>query len=107
MSALDAVIGPELIALAEQSGACSEALAWLRDAPRTWSDLRGHGPGWLCWGIDHGLAAAVLPELMRDPDTYVRWWVAKRIDPAYLPELAADPAADVRQIVAERLWGGS
>ncbi len=103
MSALDAVIGPELIARAEQGGACRNALEWLSASPRTWRELREHDLVWLCWGIAEGLAAAVLPELVSDPTAYVRRWVAARIAPEHLPEMIGDPYVGVRWAVAQRI----
>ena len=50
-------ITPALIAAAERASACSAALAWLRETPRTVEELANHYPAWAEW------AAVSIPDL--------------------------------------------
>lgn len=65
------LIPADLIAAARAAGACADAVAWLKESPRTWGDLLTHPDGrqWLPWAVVHvpsvGAALPALAEVWR------------------------------------------
>jgi hypothetical protein len=45
------IIPIALIDLAERKRACSAALEWLRESPRTWQELTDYRTDWLEWAV--------------------------------------------------------
>jgi hypothetical protein len=90
MIRLDETIPAALIDAAEQAGACADALAWLREQPRTGRELARHRPEWVRWAGWHGIPCA--PEWATAGPAYA--WCAR----------AADlPAANVAQHLRDGL----
>jgi hypothetical protein len=100
---LSNVIGNNLIAVYEGLDATKDALAWLREKPRTFSELRTKDIDWLRWMAANIDDQDLLKELSQDPDSDVRLWVAcNPMTPTpVLRKLAEDPIVFVRRGVAQ------
>ena len=97
------VIGNDLIGVYEGLYFTEDALAWLREKPRTFAELRAEEIDWLRWMAANTNDKDVLEKLSEDPDTDVRMWVAcNPMTPEHvLGELAGDPIVFVRRGVAQ------
>jgi hypothetical protein len=100
---LDHVISDQLIAIYEGHYFTEDALVWLREKPRTFSELRAEEIDWLRWMAANADDQDLLEKLSEDPDIDVRMWVAcNPITPELvLGKLAEDPIAFVRRGVAQ------
>jgi hypothetical protein len=97
------VIGDDLIAVYEGLYCTEDALAWLREKPRTFGELRAEEIDWLRWMAATVRDKDILEKLSEDPDTDVRMWVAcNSVTPEpTLEKLAEDPIVFVRRGVAQ------
>jgi hypothetical protein len=100
---LNDVISDDLIAVYEGHYFTEDALLWLREMPRTFSELRAKEIDWLRWMAANIEDKEVLENLSQDPDTDVRMWVAcNRMTPRLvLEKLAGDPVVFIRRGVAQ------
>jgi hypothetical protein len=100
---LSNVIGNNLIAVYEGLDATKDALAWLREKPRTFIELRTKDLDWLRWMAANIDDQDLLKELSQDPDSDVRMWVAcnPMTPKPVLWELSEDPIVFVRRGVAQ------
>ena len=73
---LSDVIGDDLIAVYEGLYCTEDALAWLREKPRTFGELREEEINWLRWMAANIDDQDLLRKLSQDPDSAVRMWVA-------------------------------
>ena len=71
-------ITPEDIEAARQKRACSEAIEWIEEKPRTWRELALWDSNWWEWETEYTqrCPASVLEELAGDEDWGVRARVA-------------------------------
>jgi hypothetical protein len=97
------VIGDDLIAVYEGLYCTEDALAWLREKPRTFGELRAEEIDWLRWMAANIDDQDLLRKLSQDPDSGVRMWVAcnPMTPEPVLGKLAEDPVAFVRRGVAQ------
>jgi hypothetical protein len=100
---LSDVIGNDLIASYEGFHFTEDAVAWLREKPRTFGELRAEEIDWLRWMAANTDDQDLLRKLSQDPDSDVRMWVAcNPITPkSVLGKLAEDPVVFVRRGVAQ------
>ena len=100
---LDERIGNDLIAIYEGLYCTEDVLAWLREKPRTFGELRAEEIDWLRWMAANIRDKAVLEKLSQDPDDDVRMWVAcnPMTPERALDELAWDSVVYVRRGVAQ------
>jgi len=100
---LSNVIGDDLINVYEGLYFTEDALIWLREKPRTFSELRAEEIDWLRWMAATVRNEDILEKLSEDPDTDVRMWVAcNPVTPEpTLEKLAEDPIVFVRRGVAQ------
>src|SRR5271170_3976906 len=97
------VISNELIAIYEGHYFTEDALAWLREKPRTFGELRAEEIDWLRWMAANIDDQDILEKLSQDPDTEVRMWVAcnPMTPEMVLGRLAEDAIVFVRRGVAQ------
>jgi hypothetical protein len=76
MLSFDDVIDEKVIEACELEGACEQGLNWLREKPKTYSELRKRQQQWVMWMASHKNYPATLELLAKDSDVYVRWGVA-------------------------------
>ena len=97
------VIGDDLIAVYEGLYCTEDALAWLREKPRTFGELREEEINWLRWMAANIDDQDLLRKLSKDPDSAVRMWVAcnPMTPKPVLGKLAEDPVVFVRRGVAQ------
>jgi len=98
------LISNEQIEIAEQKGACEEALSWLRKKSRSWQELAEKEYEWFYWeGCNTKLCPSeILEELSKHSDPYIRSLVARHPNslPKTLTILAKDKDSYVREGVA-------
>jgi len=97
------VISNEFIAVYEGHFFTEDALAWLREKPRTFGELRAEEIDWLRWMAANIDDQDILEKLSQDPDTDVRMWVAcnPMTPEMVLGRLAEDAIVFVRRGVAQ------
>ena len=100
---LSDVIGDDLIAVYEGLYCTEDALAWLREKPRTFGKLREEEIDWLRWMAANIDDQDLLRKLSQDPDSGVRMWMAcnPMTPKPVLGKLAGDPVVFVRRGVAQ------
>jgi hypothetical protein len=100
---LSDVIGNDLIVIYEGLYFTEDAVAWLREKPRTFGELRAEEIDWLRWMAANTADQDLLRKLSQDSDSDVRMWVAcNPITPKpVLGKLAEDPIVCVRRGVAQ------
>ena len=100
---LNEVIGEDLITVYEGQDFTEDAVAWLREKPRTFGELRGEEIEWLRWMALNTPNQEVLAKLAQDGDFDVRMRVAcNPMAPEYvLAKLANDSSVFVRRGVAQ------
>ena len=100
---LSDVIGNDLIAIYEGLYFTEDAVAWLREKPRTFGELRAEEIDWLRWMAANTDDQDLLRKLSQDPDSDVRMWVAcnPMTPKPVLGKLAGDPVVFVRRGVAQ------
>ncbi len=100
---LSDVIGNDLIAIYEGLYFTEDAVAWLREKPRTFGELRTEEIDWLRWMAANTDDQDLLWKLSQDPDSDVRMWVAcnPMTTKPVLRKLAEDPVVFVRRGVAQ------
>lgn len=100
---LSDVIDDHLIAVYEGHYFTEDAVAWLREKPRTFSELRTEEMDWLRWMAANIDDQDLLLKLSEDSDSDVRMWVAcnPMTPKPVLGKLAEDPVVFVRRGVAQ------
>jgi hypothetical protein len=100
---LDEVIGADSIAVYEGQDFTEDAVAWLREKPRTLRELRAEEIDWLRWMALNTPNQEVLAKLAQDLNFDVRMRVAcNRLAPEQvLAKLADDSSVYVRRGVAQ------
>ena len=100
---LSDVIGNDLIAIYEGLYFTEDAVAWLREKPRTFGELRAEEIDWLRWMAANTDDQDLLRKLSQDSDSDVRMWVAcnPMTPKPILRKLAEDPVVFVRRGVAQ------
>lgn len=100
---LDELIGENLISVFEDLWCTEDAVTWLREAPRTFRELRAAEIDWLRWMAANTQYCSVLENLSQDHDSDVRMWVAcnPNTPTRVLRKLAEDPVVYVRRGVAQ------
>lgn len=100
---LSDVIDDHLIAVYEGHYFTEDAVVWLREKPRTFSELRAEEIDWLRWMAANIDDQDLLRKLSQDSDSDVRMWVAcnPMTPKPVLGKLAEDPVVFVRRGVAQ------
>jgi hypothetical protein len=100
---LDELVGEDLISVFEGIWCTEDAVIWLREKPRTFSELRAEEIDWLRWMAANIQYCNVLENLSQDHDSDVRMWVAcnPNTPTRVLRKLAEDPVVCIRRGVAQ------
>ena len=101
------IIDEKIIENCEVNGACSEGLEWLREKPRTFSELKIHSKSWFNWLAENSSLPEVLSKLAEDANSDVRYYVAGNTNSPVevLSKLAEDANSAVRYAAKRRMAG--